>query len=53
MWASPQWDVVYQLDLLKGVMAIPEPQYETDEYYAVTAFAETIDEVTKTIAAGL
>jgi acetamidase/formamidase len=36
--------VVYQLELLKGVRSIPEPQYETDEYYAVTAHATTLDE---------
>jgi acetamidase/formamidase len=36
--------VVYQLELLKGVRQIPEPQYETAEIYAVTAHATTLDE---------
>lgn len=36
--------IVYEVELLKGGRTIPEPEYETDEYYAVTAFGETIDE---------
>ena len=36
--------IVYELNLIKGGRSIQEPQYETDDYYAVTAFAETIDE---------
>lgn len=36
--------VVYQLELLKGARPIPEPQYETDAFYAVTAYATTLDE---------
>lgn len=36
--------VVYRLELLKGARPIPEPQYETDEFYAVTAYATTLDE---------
>ncbi len=39
--------IVYQVDVLKGEKKIQEPQYETDAYYAVTAFAETIDEAAK------
>jgi acetamidase/formamidase len=39
--------VVYQLELLKGARPIPEPQYETDEYYAVTAHATTLDEAVR------
>ena len=39
--------IVYQLDVIKGGRAISEPQYETDEYYAVTAFATTIDEAAR------
>lgn len=35
--------VVYRLELLKGARPIPEPQYETDEFYAVTAYATTLD----------
>ena len=39
--------IVYELNLIKGERSIPEPQYETDDYYAVTAFAETIDEAAR------
>ncbi len=39
--------IVLQLEVLKGGRRLPEPQYETDDYYAVTAFAETIDEAAK------
>ncbi len=39
--------VILQLDVIKGGRSLPEPQYETPEYYAVTAFAETIDEAAK------
>ena len=39
--------IVFELELLKGGRRLPEPQYETDEYYAVTAFAETLDEAAK------
>ncbi len=38
--------VVYQIEVLKG-RTIQEPQYETDEYYATTGFATTIDEAAK------
>jgi len=38
---------VYQIEVLKGVRSIREPEYETDDYYAVTAFATTIDEAAK------
>lgn len=34
---------VYEVNVLKD-RSIEEPQYETDEYYAVTGFGETIDE---------
>ncbi|MCZ6878495.1 MAG: acetamidase/formamidase family protein, partial [Acidobacteria bacterium] len=36
--------IVYQVDVIKGGRKISEPQYENSEYYAVTAFATTIDE---------
>ena len=36
--------VVLEVNVRKGGRSIPEPQYETDEYYATTGFAETIDE---------
>ena len=39
--------VIFQLDVIKGGRSLPEPQYETDDYYAVTAFAETLDEAAK------
>jgi acetamidase/formamidase len=39
--------IVYQLDVIKGGREISEPQYETDEYFAVTAFAPTIDEAAR------
>ena len=38
---------VYELNVIKDGHTIQEPQYETDEYYAVTAFATTIDEAAK------
>ncbi len=38
--------IVYEIELIKG-RSIKEPQYETDEYYATTGFATTIDEAAK------
>ena len=38
---------VYELEVMKGGRIIPEPEYETDDYYAVTATATTIDEAAK------
>jgi acetamidase/formamidase len=38
--------IIYQLEVVKG-RTIKEPQYETDEYYATTGFATTIDEAAK------
>jgi len=37
----------YRLRVLKNKPAIKEPQYETDDYYAVTGFGTTIDIATK------
>src|SRR5690606_21939325 len=37
---------VYELNVIKG-RTIQEPQYETDDYYAVTGFGESIDEAAK------
>jgi len=37
----------YRLRVLKDKPAIKEPQYETDDYYAVTGFGKTIDIATK------
>ncbi|MEM7586999.1 MAG: acetamidase/formamidase family protein [Acidobacteriota bacterium] len=39
--------VVFEIELIQGGRQIAEPQYETDEYYAVTAFATTIDEAAR------
>jgi acetamidase/formamidase len=39
--------IVYEVRVIKGGRHIPEPQYETDDYYAVTAFATTIDEAAR------
>ncbi|MDX1472196.1 MAG: acetamidase/formamidase family protein, partial [Flavobacteriaceae bacterium] len=38
--------IVYQIETLKG-KSIQEPQYETEDYYATTGFAPTIDEAAK------
>jgi len=38
--------IVYEVNVIKG-RKIAEPQYETDEYYAVTGFGTTIDEAAK------
>jgi len=38
--------IVYEVEVIKN-KSIKEPQYETDDYYAVTGFAETIDEAAK------
>ena len=37
----------YRLRVIKGAAPIKEPQYETDEFYAVTGFGTTIDIATK------
>lgn len=39
--------IVYEVEVIKDGRGIPEPQYETKDYYAVTAFATTIDEAAK------
>jgi acetamidase/formamidase len=39
--------IVYEIGVIKGGRPIAEPQYETDEYYATTGFASTIDEAAK------
>jgi len=38
---------VYQVEVIKGKRSIKEPEYETDDYYAVTAFGTSIDEAAK------
>jgi acetamidase/formamidase len=39
--------ITYQLKVIKGERKIEEVQYETDEYYATTGYATTIDEAAK------
>lgn len=39
--------IIYEVEVIKNGRAIQEPQYETDEYFAVTGFGETIDEAAK------
>lgn len=39
--------IVYRIEVVKDGRYIPEPQYETDDYYATTGFAETLDEAAK------
>jgi len=39
--------VVLEVGVVKGGRPIAEPQYETDDYYATTGFAETIDEAAR------
>ena len=39
--------IIYEVNVIKNGRTIQEPQYESDEYYAVTGFAPTIDEAAK------
>ncbi len=39
--------VRYRIEVVEGARPIQEPQYETDDYYAVTAFATTLDEAAR------
>lgn len=39
--------IIYQIEVIKGKDYLKEPQYETDDYYAVTGFGTTIDEASK------
>jgi acetamidase/formamidase len=39
--------IIYEVKVIKGKKYLREPQYETDTYYAVTAFATTLDEAAK------
>jgi acetamidase/formamidase len=39
--------IIYEVNVIKGKPFLREPQYETDTYYAVTAFATTLDEAAK------
>lgn len=37
----------YRIEVVENARPIQEPQFETDEYYAVTAFGTTLDEATR------
>jgi len=39
--------ILLKIEVRKGGRVLAEPEYETDEYYAVTAFGETIDEAAR------
>lgn len=39
--------IVYEVNVIKDGRKIPEPEYESDDYYAVTAFATTLDAAAK------
>jgi len=39
--------IVYEVNVIKGKGYIKEPQYEASDYYAVSAFATTLDEASK------
>ena len=39
--------IIYEVNVIKDGRKIDEPQYETDDFYAVTAFALTLDEAAK------
>ena len=39
--------IVYELNLIKGGRKFAEPQYETPDSYAVTAYATTLDEAAR------
>lgn len=39
--------IVYEVNVIKGGRTIAEPQYETNDFYAVTGFAPTLDEAAR------
>ena len=39
--------ILLRVEVLKGARPIAEPQYEHEDFYAVTAFGETLDEAAK------
>lgn len=41
--------IIYEIEVLKREKDISEPQYETNDYYAVTGFGTTIDIATKKV----
>ncbi len=38
---------VFEIRVIKGAGEIPSPQYENDEYYAVTGYGTTIDDAAR------
>ena len=39
--------IVLELNVIKGGRRVPEPEYETRDFYAVTAFATSLDEAAR------
>lgn len=39
--------IILELNVIKDGRVIPEPQYETDEFYGVTGYATTLDEAAR------
>ena len=39
--------IVFEVEVMENRRGMVEPQYETDDYYAVTGFATTIDEAAR------
>ena len=39
--------IVFEVEVMENTRGMVEPQYETDDYYAVTGFATTIDEAAR------
>ena len=39
--------ILLELEVIRGSRRIAEPEYETDEFYAVTAFAESLDDAAR------
>ena len=39
--------IVFEVEVMENMRGMVEPQYETDDYYAVTGFATTIDEAAR------
>lgn len=39
--------ITYEVNVIKGKNHVKEPQYETDDYYAVSAFGKTLDKAAR------
>lgn len=39
--------IVYRVEVIEGGRHLPSPQYENEEFYAVTGYGETIDQATR------